>query len=188
MRSARVVCVIVAGIVFVALTGCGAGADQRSPAVAVRTCSMVGYGGLAADYRRRALSLGPLALGNLRTFRPGMPLPGKVGGRYSAYEVIAIVNAGTRPTLTLPRSEWASVGLLYDPRKFRDDGAYRIRDLDQVVHFRACQSPSFNHGVSQFDGGFVVTHPQCVRFRVNIPGGHTYYYGEFPAAARCSSA
>jgi hypothetical protein len=188
MYSARVVCVILAGTVLAALAGCGAGADQRPPAVAVRTCSVVGYGGLAADYRRRALILGPLALGNLRTYRSETPLPGKVGDRYGAYEVIAIVNAGTRPTLSLPRSEWASVGLLYDPGKFRDDGAYRIRDLDQVVHFRACRSPSFNHGVSQFDGGFVVTRPQCVRFSVTVSGGRTYYYGEFPAAAKCPHA
>jgi hypothetical protein len=115
-----------------------------------------------------------------------MPLPGQVGDRYGAYEIIAIVKAGTRPTLRLPRSEWASVGLLYDPSKFRDDGAYRIRDLDQVVRFRACRSPSFNHGVSQFDGGFVVTRPQCVRFTV-VSGGMTYH-GQFPAAARCPLA
>ena len=52
--------------------------------------------------------------------------------------MIAIVNAGAAPVLSLPRSEWETVGLLYDPSKFRNDGLYRIRDLDQVVRFRAC--------------------------------------------------
>lgn len=145
---------------------------------------MVGAGGLAADYRRRALILGPLALGNLRTYTADQPLPGELDRRYGAYEVIAIVNAAAAPTLSLPRSEWPTVGLLYDPSKFRDDGAYRVRDLDQVVHFRACKAKSFNHGVSQFDGGFVVSRPECVRFTVTTPIGRTYQ-GAFPAAAPC---
>jgi hypothetical protein len=145
---------------------------------------MVGSGGLQAGFRRRALILGPLALGNLRTYTSRQPLPGKVDGRYGAYEVIAIVKAGAAPVLSLPRSEWSTVGLLYDPGKFRDDGAYRIRDLDQVVRFHACNAASFNHGVSQFDGGFVVSRPQCVRFTVSTLNGRTYQ-GAFPAAAPC---
>jgi len=60
---------------------------------------MVGFGGLAADYRRRALVLGPLALGNLRTYTPTQALPGTLNGRYGAYEVIAIVSAGATPVL-----------------------------------------------------------------------------------------
>lgn len=148
---------------------------------------MVGSGGLSANYRRRALIFGPLALGNLRTYTADQSLPGQGAGRYGAYEVIAIVNAGATLVLSLPRSEWRTVGLLYDPRKFRDDGLYRIQDLAHVVRFRACESPSFNHGVSQFDGGFVVTHPQCVHFLVSTPSRRTYQ-GEFPAAAPCRRA
>jgi hypothetical protein len=157
---------------------------QARPGDRVRTCSKVGSGGLAGDYRKRALTFGPLALGNLRTYSASQPLPGAVDVRRGAYEVIAIVTAGGQPTLSLPRSEWTTVGLLYDPSKFRSDGAYRIRDLDQTVRFRACRSPRFNNGVSQFDGGFVVIHPQCVHFTVAIPAGQTYH-GEFPAAAQC---
>jgi hypothetical protein len=146
---------------------------------------MVGSGGLARDYRRRALIYGPLALGNLRTYTARQPLPGSMRGRHSAYEVIAIVNAGAKPVLSLPRSEWPSVGLLYDPAKFRSDGLYRLADLDQVVRFRACANQSFTHGVSQFDGGFVVTRSQCVRFTVTVPNVATYD-GAFPAAATCA--
>lgn len=135
----------------------------------------MGYGGLAPDYRRHALILGPLALGNLRAYTATQPLPGRSGKRYGAYEVIAIVSAGADPVLSLPRSEWSS--------KFRSNGLYRLRDLDQVVHFKACVSPRFNHGVSQFDGGFVVTRPQCVR--VLVTGARRTYRGEFPAAASC---
>ncbi len=89
----------------------------------VRACSMVGLGGLPASYRRRALSFGPLALGNLRIYTADQSLPGRIAGRYRAHEVIAIVNAGATPVLSLPRSEWRTVGLLYDPSKVRDDGA-----------------------------------------------------------------
>ena len=31
--------------------------------------------------------------------------------------------------LTLPRTEWGSVGLLYDPAQFRDDGAYLLKNM-----------------------------------------------------------
>ncbi len=171
----------------VSASGCGGNSAEHVasvPSATVRDCSMVGYGGLAPDYRRRALVLGPLALGDLRTHSAREPLPSGTGGRYGAYKVIAIVNAGAKPTLSLPRSEWSTVGLLYDPAKFREDGAYSIGELDQVVHFRACRSRHFNHGVSQFDGGFVVSHSQCVHFLVSTPDGRTYR-GEFPAAAAC---
>jgi hypothetical protein len=176
----------------VLVAGCGGSSPRRTghtrPAMTVRSCSMVGSGGLPADYRRRALVFGPLALGDLRTYTAQQPgLPGTLGFRYGAFEVIAIVNAGADPVLSLPRSEWSTVGLLYDPNKFRDDGAYRIQDLDQVVRFRACESRTFNHGVSQFDGGFVVAHKQCVHFLVTVPGGRMYH-GEFPAAAPCKRA
>jgi hypothetical protein len=188
--TARVLQLAVAGVLIV---GCEGGSSRRaaaaaSPAVTVRTCSMVGFGGLAPDWRRRALIFGPLALASLRDYtaeRPGPP--GRIGKLYGAYEIIAIVNAGATPVLSLPRSEWRTVGLLYDPSKFRNDGAYRIQDLARVVRFCACKSPSFNRGVSQFDGGFVVTHAQCVHFLVSIPHGRAYQ-GEFPAAAPCRRA
>ena len=171
------------------LAACGGSAKHATTARAsffLRTCDMVGSGGLATDYRRRGLVLGPLVLGNLREYTARQPLPGELHGRFGAYEVIAIVAAGTEPTLSLPRSEWPTVGLLYDPSKFRDDGAYRISRLDQSVRFRACTSPRFNHGVSQFDGGFVVSRKQCVRFVVTVPGGRSYH-GQFPAAAPCTT-
>lgn len=174
-------------VLAAALAGCGGSSptrDAAKPAVALRTCSMVGFGGLARDYRSRALVYGPLALGNLRAYSAAQPLPPTLHGRHGAYEVIAIVTARARPVLALPRSEWPTVGLLYDPAKFRDDGVYRLQDLDQVVRFRACPRASFNHGVSQFDGGFVVTRPQCVHFTVTVAGERTYH-GEFPAAAPC---
>jgi hypothetical protein len=171
-----------------ALTACGGASshpEARSvPSVVVRSCSMVGFGGLRPGWRRRALIFGPLAFGDLREYTAGQPLPGRIGRRYGAYEITAIVQAGAQPVLSLPNSEWSSVGLLYDPSKFRDDGAYRLRDLDQVIRFRACRSRTFNHGVSQFDGGFVVTRRQCVHFEVQDSSGHTYT-GEFPVAAPC---
>jgi hypothetical protein len=167
------------------IAGCATSSSAHlAPSVAFRTCSgEVGHGGLRVGYRRRALIFGPLALGDLRTYTAREPLPGTLDGRYGAYEIIAIVTAGAQPVLSLPRSEWTTVGLIYDPNEFRTDGAYRIRDLEQVVRFRACRSPSFNHGVSQFDGGFVVSRPQCVHFTVTA--GRRTYRGEFPAAAPC---
>ena len=89
--------VLAAGAV-VLLVACGSNSKRaRLPSVAVRTCSIVGSGGLARDYRRRALIYGPLALGNLRTYTARQPLPGSIAERHSADEVIAIVNAGADP-------------------------------------------------------------------------------------------
>jgi hypothetical protein len=188
-------------IALAGLAGCGeattpgagrAGSEARVPArtpaaaAATRTCAMVGFGGLAKDYRRHALVVGPIAFGNLRALSPREPLPVARGERHGAYEVIAIVNAGADLTISLPRSEWSTVGLLYDPSKFRDDGLYRLTDMDQAMRLIACKPPSFNHGVSQFDGGFVVTRPQCVRFAVTTADGRRYS-GRFPAAAPCPS-
>lgn len=166
----------------VGLSACG-GSTTPAASVTVRTCSEVGSGGLAADYRERALVLGPLALSNVRTYEAGQSLPGHVGKRYGAYEIIAVVRHGAKVAIRLPRSEWATVGLLYDPSRFREDGAYLIKDMTQVARLEACKSASFNQGVSQFDGGFVITRPQCVHFTVSA-GGRTYA-GEFPAAAAC---
>ena len=90
----------------------------------VRGCWMVGSGGLAADYRHRALVLGPLALGNLRTYKPDQPLPGTVGPRRGAYEVIAIVKAGSAPVPTLPRTEW---GVAMPEEKCKSGGQRPIR-------------------------------------------------------------
>jgi hypothetical protein len=163
--------------------GAWGGSTAPTGSVQVRTCSEVGSDGLAADYRKRALILGPLALSNVRTYEAGQPLPGHVGKRYGAYEIIAVVRHGATVTIRLPRSEWATAGLLYDPDEFRDDGAYLIKDMAQVARLEACKSTTFNHGVSQFDGGFVITRPQCVHFTVTA-GRHTYR-GEFPAAAPC---
>jgi hypothetical protein len=190
-RECRAVVGVGLAVAATLIAACGStSASQaalRAPSIGVRTCSKVGFGGLAADWRRRAVTFGPLSFPNLRQFTAHQTLPGTLNGRYGAYEIVAVVSAGATPVLSLPRSEWATVGLLYNPDKFRNDGAYRIRDMDQAVRFSACKSRSFNHGVSQFDGGFLVTHRQCVRFLVTIPNGPTYR-GEFPAAAPCERA
>jgi hypothetical protein len=133
---------------------------------------------------------GPLAFGNMRSFRANQPLPSRRRhGRheqFGAYEVIAILNATTSATVRIPPAERRTVALIYDPNKFKSNGWYRLRNLDHQVRFVACKSRNFNHGVSQFDGGFMVTTPQCVRFDVRVPG-HKLYVGEFPAARPCKT-
>ena len=70
----------------------------------------------------------------------------------------------------MPAFERSYVGLIYDPSKFRDDGSYRIADLDWVVRFEACKNPRFNHGLSQFDGGIVVAGRRCFTLDFYIRG------------------
>lgn len=168
----------------VTLSACG-GSQTR---VAVRSCTTAGQGGLAADYRQHSWTYGPFALANLRTISSTGAAPVlTAAGRAGAAEVIAVVNAGAEVTLMIPSSERRTVGLLYQLNKFRDDGAYRVADMDPSVRFVACTSKAFNHGRSQFDGGFVISTARCVTFTVSVRGQGTRT-GRFSAGRPCAAS
>jgi hypothetical protein len=112
--------------------------------------------------------------------------------RFWALESIAVIEAGASVTVAVPasersyvESERSYVALIYDKSKFRDDGAYRIRDLDWVVRFEACKDPHFNHGISQYDGGVVVAERRCFTLDFYIQGRAGKIERRVPARARC---
>lgn len=134
--------------------GCAATSGQP-PRTFVHNCrNGIGYGGVTRYSQSQALHVGPLALGALGSLTLASLDPARPGQtRFGALEDIAVIRAGAVVTVEVPRSERSYVGLIYDPSKFRDDGAYRVRDLDPAVRFEACKNARFNHGYSQFDGG-----------------------------------
>ncbi len=168
---------IAAAGITAAVCGC-AGAAPILPATFVRSCGNgVGFGGVTRYSRSQALDVGPLSLGALGTLTMAsldVPRPGQM--RFGALEDIAVIKPGAVVTVAVPRSERSFLGLIYDPAKFREDGSYRIRDLDWVVRFEACKNPRFNHGLSQFDGGIVIAGRRCFTLDFYIRGqsGHTW--------------
>jgi hypothetical protein len=143
----------------------------------VRTCRTSGKGGLSAQSYADSLVVGPIALGSLGNV-PDDVLPRRPAqaSSFPAVESIAVLRAGSSVTVAIPSRERAFVGFIYDERKFRGDGLYRIDDLDHVVRFDACRDRRFNGGVSQFDGGIVVDGPRCVSL--------DFYVGSSPRALR----
>jgi hypothetical protein len=163
------------------------------PAQVVRGCDAhhtgVGYGGVSRASLQQALRVGPLSLGALRTLQLSQlpkPRPGQV--RFGAIESIAVIRAGASVTVAIPPSERRYVALIYDQSKFRNDGAYRISDLNTVVRFDACKDPQFNHGISQYDGGIVIAGRRCFTLDFYISGQKGAVRRSVPSTARCSRA
>ncbi len=127
----------------------------------VRSCDQpgVGYGGVTTESRREALHVGPIALGGLGIFKRAQLEVARQ--RVGLIESIAVVKAGATVTVAVPVAERNYVGLIYDKSKFREDGTYRVKDLNWVVRFEACTDPTFNYGYSQFDGGIVIAGGRC---------------------------
>lgn len=148
------------------------------PPDVVRGCDRhrtgVGYGGVSKEAFRASLRVGPIALGSLREFQRWQ-LPAASAGqrRFYPIESIAVVDAGATVTLAVAPADRDRAGLIYDQNKFRPDGLYRIADMDDVVRFEACADPTFNHGYSQFDGGFVVAGRSCFSVDIYVDG-HRY--------------
>lgn len=135
----------------------------------VRTCRTSGKGGVSARSYADSLVVGPIALGSLGNATDDV-LPNRPpqSSSFPAVESIAVLRAGSSVTVAIPSRERPFVGFIYDTRKFRDDGLYRIGELDHVVRFVACTDRRFNGGVSQFDGGIVVDGPRCVSLEFHI--------------------
>jgi hypothetical protein len=150
--------------------GCGSGHARHAAAVtaAVRDCASSGQHGLAGPPYPGALRVGPLSLSNLADPKAIQGIAPPMGGRYPALESIAVLAAAHEATVTVPMRERSTVGLLYDKSQFRDDGLYLVGALDASIRFTACKAPSFNGGVSQFDGGLVVSRPQCVELDFQV--------------------
>jgi hypothetical protein len=154
----------------------------------VRDCSSSGQHGLGYAFHHGALRIGPLSLGDLGDPGAITAVAPLVGSRFPALESIAVLQAGHEATVMVPQRERATVALLYDKSRFRDDGLYSLRGMASTVAFKACGDPSFNHGVSQFDGGLLVTRPQCLELDFTFDGSSRMVRRYVPFRRSCAQA
>ncbi|MEA2428126.1 MAG: hypothetical protein QOF37_1754 [Thermoleophilaceae bacterium] len=170
--------------------GTAPSASPPPPATVVRRCDArhpgVGYGGMTGIAERQSLRVGPAMFGGLRALQLSQ-LPDRPSSqaRYVAIESIVFVTAGHSVTVAVPPPERRFVGLIYDQGKFRDDGAYRIDDLDQEARFVACKDPHFNRGLSQYDGGVVVAGRRCFTLDFYIQGSPRKIERRIPIKGGC---
>jgi hypothetical protein len=117
--------------------------------------------------------------------RTGLQQTRAVRGDYPVLESIVELQAGATVILSVARDQRRDVALICDKSKFRDDGLYRIGNLDSVVRFQACKDLAFNNGISQFDGGIVVAHRRCFSLDFYIAGNKRRITRRLPLRAGC---
>ena len=171
-----------------ALLGCGSAYVLRPPeaTLAVRGCASSGEHGIGRGAYAGALRIGPLSLTNLANPQAIQGIGHGEDNRYPVLESIALLRAGHQVAVSVAPRERSSVGLLYDKSKFRDDGLYRPSELNAEVVFRACKNSSFNRGISQFDGGVVVSRPLCVELDFRIDTDTRLFRQRIAYGRRCS--
>jgi hypothetical protein len=198
----RALLAVVAMAVLFALTACSSGdngeaidastdrdgAANTETAIAapeegpfVRRCETSVYGRLDPQkWRRHAVIAGPLVFWNAPWYARQRastfaPLSGSKR-RYEGTKFLVLVRPGAVATVTVPRSERATVALLYDPEGEAPLKGYRVEDGDTAVTFEACEkgeTPGTGgrlNEMTQFNGGFVVAGVQCVRLDVLVRG------------------
>jgi hypothetical protein len=167
MRAAPAVAVVVAALA--GAPAAPAAAEPQRPEGAPATCRQQS----SARFPRSArdLVVGPLVLVGARA-----PTPAGVVARHGGQKYPAVVLAGHRVTVELPRSVGRSAALLYaDDHRRRPDGPRAVRDGHRVVAFRACPrrraASRYGGRRATFWSGFVLTtRPRCLTLRVWVDG------------------
>ncbi|HZO35538.1 MAG TPA: hypothetical protein VFB41_01550 [Solirubrobacteraceae bacterium] len=117
--------------------------------------------------------------------------PGTVA-QFGGNKYPAIVRAGHRVTVELPRDIRRSTSLLYaDDNWSMPDGERSVGDGHQAVAFRACTAArsgsSYDGHQATFWSGFVLaTVPRCVRIRVWVDDELTPRRAAIPLGERCT--
>ena len=122
-----------------------------------RSCDSAVFG---RPNMRPAVHVGPLTL-IVADQRVAANSFGESHGRYDAIEMFAIVVGTHDVTVTVPLSQRDSVFLLYDPLAAANRWGFRLAEADAQVRFEACP-----HGHPQYNGGFLLTEPACVKLDV----------------------
>jgi hypothetical protein len=143
----------------------------------------------SADFRpsRRDLVIGPLVLVGARQYSSP-----EVVATFGGQKYPAVVLAGHRVTVELPRTVRRSTSLLYaDDRWDRPDGERTVRDGHRVVRFRACppgrSGSSYGGRTATFWSGFVLTTvPRCLRVRVWVDRERAPRRARIPLGRRCA--
>jgi hypothetical protein len=134
----------------------------------LRDCRSEQSGELPADWRRRSIEVGPIAL-----YPMPAPAPTRVRGRpgrFRPVKVLVIVRPGERLTLHVPPAMRPFVGLLYGhgARFGSYRPAVRPRDGLTAVTFDSCAEGRYPD--DHFGGGFAVSRAICAHLEVQLPG------------------
>jgi hypothetical protein len=103
------------------------------------------------------------------------PIAGR-SGVYPGQKLLVLVRRGAVATVVLPESERRYAGLLYNPAGWNDRNAYRVKDGETAVRFKACEKGESApvggplNAMTQFNGGFVVAGVRCLSLQVLVRG------------------
>lgn len=178
---------------------------MRATVLALLTVATLAYGAVAAAPQRpqgapatcrnqssaafpksaRDLVVGPLVMVGARKYSPPEVIAEFGGQKYPA-----VVLAGHRVTVELPRRVRRSTSLFYADRR-RIDGRRTVRDGHGVVEFRACTTDragsSYDGRKATFWSGFVLTTvPRCLKLRIWIDNERTPRHARIPLGKRCA--
>jgi hypothetical protein len=143
----------------------------------------------SAGFRKSARNLvvGPLVLVGARAYS-SPDVIAKFGGQ----KYPALVLAGHRVTVELPRTVRRSTSLLYaDDNWKRPDGPRTVRDGHRVVDFRSCTTDragsSYDGREATFwSGGVLTTVPRCLNLRIWVDDERTPRRARIALGKRCA--
>jgi hypothetical protein len=176
---------LLAPLTAATLVGAAAAAAPQRPEGAPATCRHQSSAGFPKSSRN--LVVGPLVLVGARAHSPPETIAKFGGQKYPA-----VVLAGHRITVELPRGVRRSLSLLYADDYWKlPDGERTVRDGHRVVEFRACApnraDSSYNGRPATFWSGFVLTTvPRCLKLRIWIDDERTPRRARIPLGRRCA--
>ena len=174
---------VVAPLVAVAAAGVAMAEAPRRPAGAPATCR---HQSMAAFYKNpRNLVVGPLVMVGGREYSSPETVARLGGQKYPA-----LVLAGHRVTVELPRSVRRTSSLLYADDQWSSSGERTVADGHGVVAFRACgpdrAGSSYDGRAATFWSGFVLTTvPRCLTLRVWVDDERTPRRARIALGRRC---
>lgn len=179
MRVTALALALVAVFAAVAL-GAVAGPPPGTPATC-RHQSGAAFPGTAQD-----LVVGPLVLVSGR----GYSSPELVK-KYGRQKYPAVVLAGHRAVVEVPREVRRSTSLLYGEQTTRHEGPPQLSDGQPVVDFRSCSAgdaqSSYGRRKATFWSGFILTSvPRCLKLRVWIDDERAARVVHIPLGKRCN--
>ncbi len=150
-------------------------------------CDHTVYGQLGRDWRSTSAGTviaGPLAWVYLRQAVNGIAIK-----RSHFIKALAVVNAGTEVTVSIPRSEAHRVSLDYTSVAPRS--RFHLPEGASSVTLKACPNPrelDVSRGRSQFAGGFIVSGPQCAEVDIKPAGSAPTIRKYLSLGQRCPAA
>jgi hypothetical protein len=177
--------VLLAGLTAATLAGAAVAAAPSRPDGAPAPCRHQSSAGFPKSARN--LVVGPLVLVGAR--ESSSP---EVIARFGGQKYPAVVLAGHRVSVELPRAVRRSTSLLYADDHWKlPDGERTVGDGHRVVDFRACTTDragsSYDGRDATFWSGFVLTTvPRCLKLRIWVDGERRPRSARIPLGKRCA--